>query len=230
MILPWTNIKDEDCIDIVKSFLPDCKTIIEAGTCAADDTIKFKSAWPDCEVHTFEPNPDLFEIAKKNIVASGKSGIHQYNYALSDHVGVSSYYASEFQGTSSLFKNNMRNIVYPQTVIKSIGVNSGSEIPIYSEREITINCVTIDSMNLSPDFIWLDVEGAELLALSGATKTMEKAKCIYLELNHQEFREGMAQFDEVMKFMNNHGYDLRAIWKAHDNWQSNGIFWNGNLK
>jgi FkbM family methyltransferase len=44
-----------------------------------------------------------------------------------------------------------------------------------------VELITIDSLNLRPDLTWLDIEGSEFKALSGAQKTLETCKSVIIE-------------------------------------------------
>src|SRR5271157_5468383 len=69
--LPWIDIEDKDAVDQMKPLLQENPTIIEAGCCDGADTIRFKKVWPKSTIFTFEPNPDLYEIAKRNLEKEG---------------------------------------------------------------------------------------------------------------------------------------------------------------
>jgi FkbM family methyltransferase len=61
-----------------------------------------------------------------------------------------------------------------------------ADSPCVAEATTTIRCVALDEMlpGLNPDFIKLDIEGAEMAALAGMRKTLERARprlavCLY---------------------------------------------------
>lgn len=242
--LPWIELDDKFNAYKAEPFLPKNPVIFEAGCCAADDTLRFKDIWPKSTVYTFEPNVDLYAIAKRNleskygtttepvlnsIIRWSQHGINLYPYVLSDMVSTVTFYKSEFPGTSSLFKNNFQNIVVPRTVLDSIKVKEQGELKIYDETPVNVQAVSIDqlrSMENIPevDYLWLDTEGAELKILNGAKNTIKTVRVISIEFNMQEFREGMAQFDDVYDFLVSNAFCPVAMWKAHENWQSNGVF------
>jgi FkbM family methyltransferase len=44
-----------------------------------------------------------------------------------------------------------------------------------------VDTITIDELDLAPDLIWLDIEGSEFKALSGAKRTLERCDAVIIE-------------------------------------------------
>uniref|UniRef100_A0A6M3M7A9 Putative methyltransferase n=1 Tax=viral metagenome TaxID=1070528 RepID=A0A6M3M7A9_9ZZZZ len=231
--LPWIHLEDKDAAYQVVKFLPDNPVILEAGCCAAEDTLRFKKIWPESTVYAFEPNPDLYEIAKKNI--GDTKGIYLYPYALSDKEEKRTFYMSKFMpGASSFFEDNSKNVEVPQSVLDSLRLTREEYIPSYLDESITVQCLTIDNWrkknNIGQiDYFWLDAEGAEVLILKGTNETLEKVRVISIEFSFVEFRKGWVQFDELYEFLTTHGFFIHAIWQAHENWCGNAIFLNREI-
>lgn len=74
-----------------------------------------------------------------------------------------------------------------------------------TETEL-IETTTIDSLQLYPDFLNLDIQGAELPALKGATKTLETVKWIYTEISTEELYEGQALEPELTEWLAARGF------------------------
>ena len=63
--------------------------------------------------------------------------------------------------------------------------------------------------NLNPDkynFWNFDIQGAELKALYGATKSIQFAKAIYLEVNEKELYKGCGLIPEIDTFLEQYGF------------------------
>lgn len=78
---------------------------------------------------------------------------------------------------------------------------------------------TIDRLaqvhGIAPDYIKLDLQGAELEALRGATETLKTCSFVQLELSLLPFQQGQPVFSEVVNFMHERGYalyDIPALW------------------
>jgi FkbM family methyltransferase len=62
--------------------------------------------------------------------------------------------------------------------------------------------------NLQPDFIKLDVQGSELDVLKGATQTLKHAEFVLLEIEVAEFNQGRPTFAEIIKHMDQSGFEI----------------------
>ena len=56
------------------------------------------------------------------------------------------------------------------------------------------------------DFWNFDIQGAEMLALRGATKALQHAKALYLEVNTEEVYKGCAKLEELDAFLASLGF------------------------
>ena len=235
--LPRIDAEDKDAAQMVVKFLPEAPVILEAGACDAEDTIRFKSIWPNATIYCFEPNPNLFRIASRNIasppagfaVPENMDSVHIYNRALSDTAGKKTFYDSDFPATSSFFPTNFEDVVIPESILSSLKMKSKDDMIRYPERAITVEAVTIDGWRkeegVGPiDYMWLDVEGAELLALKGAIETLKTVKVLYVEYSFQQFRKGWGLFNELYEFIVSQGFKIHVLWQCHDNWNGNAIF------
>ena len=89
--------------------------------------------------------------------------------------------------------------------------------------EETRKTTTIDKLmedtNLvgTVDFINIDIQGAELLALKGATKTLENTKSIYLEINDSHVYANCALTHEIDDYLSSFGFKRveKELWQSH---------------
>ena len=73
--------------------------------------------------------------------------------------------------------------------------------------------ITVDSffernnLDASKYNFWnFDIQGAELLALKGATKSLQHAKAIYLEVNEKELYKNCGLIDEIDQLLSQHNF------------------------
>lgn len=233
MNLPWIDLEDNQNAYQVIKFLPENPLILEGGACGADDIITFKKIWPKSTIYIFEPNPLLFKVAQDKI--KDYKDVYLYPYALSDSVGEKVFYMSNVMPQmSSFFQDNAVNVDIADSILKSVNQTREDFRKGYDDKPTTVQCITIDEWRIKEgvdhiDYLWLDIEGAELMALKGAASILPEVKVLYVEMNFQEFRKGMVLFDELYDFITSNGFEIYVIWRAHKNWIANGIFLKKNL-
>lgn len=75
------------------------------------------------------------------------------------------------------------------------------------ERQVTTT--TIDALGgeaFAPDYLALDIQGAELDALRGAIQTLQSVRWVYAEVNTEAVYKGCALLDEVDEFLDGFGF------------------------
>jgi FkbM family methyltransferase len=61
------------------------------------------------------------------------------------------------------------------------------------------------------DLLKIDVQGAELLVLKGASECIRRTRLIWTEVSFRELYEGAAVFSEIYQFMDAQGFRLMAL-------------------
>lgn len=77
--------------------------------------------------------------------------------------------------------------------------NANSLVPI--GRPLSVDTLSLDDLNLKIDFLKVDIEGAELLALRGAIKTLNFLKYMTLEIHPQLLSRLGQQVDEIFELL-----------------------------
>jgi hypothetical protein len=114
-------------------------------------------------------------------------------------------------------------------LINNVALNNYNGFAIhYQGPEITVPCVILDDWcNQNDikgfDFMWLDLEGAELRILSSSPQILANTQLIYVETNFQHFREGMTQFRDLRNFLESQGFCLLSHW-YRENLQGDALF------
>jgi FkbM family methyltransferase len=69
-------------------------------------------------------------------------------------------------------------------------------------EDLVIECATLDSLEIeNPDFIKIDIQGGELRALHGSTKTLEECFGVELEVEFLELYKGQPLFGEIVNYL-----------------------------
>ena len=141
-----------------------------------------------------EANPEVFEVLKEKL---SNQNCFLHNVAISNKNDKSLFYITSNDQSSSLLKLKKHKEIYPK---------------IHETKTITVDCITIDNLikkyNYDIDLLYMDIQGAELLALKGATYLLSSNKlcCIYTEINFVELYEDCVLIDELDDFLNSFGF------------------------
>lgn len=93
------------------------------------------------------------------------------------------------------------------------------------EKRVLKKTVTLDSLfdrlhieHNTYDFLVMDIQGAELLALKGATQILPHIKCIFTEVSNKELYSQCVHIDDLDIFMQNVGFIRIASDINHHGW------------
>jgi 2-O-methyltransferase len=188
---PWINL------EIISPFLPHNPVIVEAGAHIGKDTLKLKRFWPASTIYAFEPIPHLYEqlVQRTNKIAD----IFCYNAALSDYVGTAQMYVSSGRtdACSSLLPPTRQLIEGRPDIIFTKTITVPTTTLDYWAKQHHINSI---------DFVWLDLQGAELKALQAAPRLLATIKALHIEINEVERYKGGVLYDELKHFLEIHGF------------------------
>ena len=167
--------------------LPAGCTILDVGANAGQSALEFARLRSDAKVVSFEANPD--NLTDLDLVRRVLGQRYTYHHvALSDQCGSGRLYVPVVGNTPvpgeaslqpELFGEFSKVVDYP--------------VPLR----------TLDSFELAPHFVKIDVQGAELAALRGMARTLERYRPALLI-------EPGADFEKVRQFLENAGYSLYA--------------------
>lgn len=107
---------------------------------------------------------------------------------------------------------NVSNNVQSSSILE-FGTHAKEYPRVIYVDKLHLKSITIDSFfernKLDPSkytFWNFDIQGAELLALKGATKYLHYAKALYLEVNVKELYKGCGLIEEIDAFLSNYKF------------------------
>jgi FkbM family methyltransferase len=188
---------DISSVHVLQNFLKPGMTFLDVGThvgqytLVASDLVGLRGT-----VHSFEPQPDTFDILEHNVRTNHLTNVHLNNCALAETSKEVELYvaAPDNVGQSSLRRPHN-----------------------YSGIALKVPCRTLDEYVEEHrihrvDLIKIDVEGSELSVLRGARKTISRMKPYLIVEFWDEFqREYGTSCAEMAAFLKELGYELLWI-------------------
>ena len=185
--------------------------IFDVGANDAGSGIAYARAFPRAEVHFFEAHPVVAQVARRRVKAAGlsyRSTVHEV--AASNANGTATFYVSslpngtdwrkEVSDSSSLLAptghtHHFEHVAFRQTVeVPTVRLDHGIEKAQWP----------------APDFIHMDVQGAELMVLDGLGSHLQDVRCIWLEVEQLELYAGQPLEKEVTTYLSAAGFEL--VW------------------
>ena len=156
-----------------------------------------------------EANPIVFERLKRNVVRIPNT--QAVNYAISDQNGTVTLHVTSMDQASSILRLKLHKEIAPD---------------IKETCQVTVQSRTLDTLlqelKLVPsdyNILNMDIQGAELLALKGATNTLKHIQAINTEVEYKELYEGAALIDQLDEFLDYHGFERVATTTPyHPSW------------
>ena len=161
--------------------------------------IAAKHVGPLGKVIAFEPEPHNFEILRRNVELNKLRNVMIENYAAVDQEKTLTLYLSSYNfGDHRIFDSD-------DDSIENLG---------HRQQSIDVQGVCLDEYlrekGFSPDFIKIDVQGAEKAVLSGLVRTLAECKDIQLLLEFWPY--GMRQFgtdpSDVLSMLTGLGFHI----------------------
>lgn len=155
----------------------------------------------DDNILWIEGNEDIIPIDKKNILHGVISNVdnQELDFIITNNIQ-----------SSSILELGTHLIEHPHVTeigrkkVKTLTLNT-----LYDQH-----CIPYDRY----DFLNIDIQGAELKALQGATKILPHLKAIYAEVNERELYKGCALMPEIDDFLKQYGFKRIATSMTRHGW------------
>jgi FkbM family methyltransferase len=200
--------------------------IFDIGSRDCIQSIEFYNKFPNSKIYAFECNPNTLDLCKKNI-ESYSDRITLIEGAVCDYDGNITFYPINQQKTITTWEDGNPGA---SSIFKSNGKYTHEK---YVQDEITTNCHRLDSVMNNygipkVDIIWMDLQGAELLALKGLGNYLHNVKYIHTEVSYKEMYSGQVMFDELNKYILSNGFIIKNNLSLRG-WQEDVIYEKKNI-
>jgi FkbM family methyltransferase len=169
-----------DGADITDSVMAAIKPHVKADSVCLDVganiglySLGLSALVPQGKVYAFEPSPSTFAHLQSNLEVNGASNVSAYNLAASDSTGTVLFHDFSYFSAGA-FSSDVGSLLSSESY--------GSQA--YEAATVTLDEFVADQQLDRVDFVKVDVEGAELLVLAGAEKTLATYRpLVVLEFN-----------------------------------------------
>jgi FkbM family methyltransferase len=169
-------------------------TVLDVGAAFGDFSRTCSSHFPDAHYVLIEPLHELIPQLESSAARLVSSEI--VNAVISDSDGAQ-------------ILNVHQDLVGSSILLESEGGNINGQPREVSGRSIDS---IVDERNLhAPYFLKLDVQGAETLALDGATQTLNGTELILLEVAMFDYFDSGHSFSTMLQYLKNRGFETYDI-------------------
>ena len=159
----------------------DTPVIFDCGSNYGTSIVYFKQLYPNCDLISFEADPNIFLHLERNVKAFGLDRVKLNPYALFDKEDFIEFNVEGADG-GSLFDNNSTNSIKVETKTLS------SYLREYD----------------SVDFLKMDIEGAELAVFQEAGNHLGSVKRMFIE--YHSFRNRKQELQELLSILSDNGF------------------------
>lgn len=201
-------------------------SIVEIGSRDGLDAITLAARFK-CPVAAFECDPAQFIVTDTNLRESDLPNASAYEFALTDGNGEIEFWQVDSDkydvpGTSSMYLVNFDNRSHSD-------VDAGRG-PI--QKKVRVKAARFDSLGIeAPTLIAMDVQGAEVKALTGFGQLLDDCRYIICEAERVPSYEGGNSFAEMHAYLKSRGFTLIASTIGSGSTASRWWnFWTVNLR
>jgi FkbM family methyltransferase len=191
-----TDLLPVEHVNYLYSMKVSPKVIYDIGACLCHWQRHAKLAFPESKIILFDAEPEVEPYLSM-------SGCEHHIGVLTneDEKPIKFYHDANNPGGNSYYKENS-DFFTEEHVMNTTGMTLDTIVEL---RGFPL-----------PDMIKLDIQGAEIDVLRGATKTLANVTDIILEAQHVNYNEGAPNVGDVIMFMNSIGFRLVSNFCMHD--------------
>lgn len=179
--------------------------IFDVGAHHGETATVFSKLFPNAKLYCFEPFPQSYDKLRFNSAAYQHARLVPMGFSNAN--GIQAFYVNESDATNSLL------------ALEDSACMTWSLDKLKQVNAIECNFQTIDSYMATEqiariDLLKLDVQGAEMLVLEGATESLREGKIshIYLEIITAKTYTSQKSMAEYMSMLDLFGYRIRGMY------------------
>ena len=183
----------------------DVLVIFDIGSLHCLESIEFSKKYKNATIYAFEANPESYKVCLSN--TENINRIVVTNKCVNDYDGECSFFPINTEKTITTWFDGNRGA---SSIFKANG--AVDHIEKYVQDEIKMPCLRLDTFckenNITNiDAIWMDLQGAELLAINGLGDILDTVKVIQTELEINPMYEDQCLYEDVNRVLIAKGFE-----------------------
>jgi FkbM family methyltransferase len=165
-----------------------------------------------------EAIPELADFMKTKFGGSSKHEVINTALWSSSNEQLDFHLSSNSKASSSILKMKHHKNTFPEVHVVDV---------------IKIKTKTLDEVMSNQSLIsllLLDLQGAELEVLKGATEALKISEHVFVEVSLTELYSDQALFSEILKFLHEHGFLLRDFDLVEKSGHGNALFSKNSME
>jgi len=152
-------------------------------------------------VHAFEPDQNNLNRLRENLnINKFTTPVHTYDYALSDETGLQELF---LEGSGAPGEGS-------HSIVSNMNRSRGVEIQTHEGDELVGHDLP------APDYMKIDVEGAEYNVLRGLSDTIQRERpIIYCEVHEELLQDQGYSTDQLIEYLHGFGYTDEKLYERN---------------
>jgi FkbM family methyltransferase len=185
------------------------KVVLDIGACEGEDSIRYSRMFPQARIFACEPLPKNLALLSTNLERFATDRVVVVPRAISDSRGTATFHVSSGRpqdaGNGDWDYGNKSSSLLPPDKTEEV------HTWLKFDEEIEIATWTIADLMVEHDlemvdFVHMDIQGAELMALKGAGTRLDDIKSIWLEVEAVTLYADQPLKADIEHFMQVHGF------------------------
>ena len=188
------------------------KVCFDIGSRDLNESVSLATAFETADIYAFEASPDCISMCHNTyqvLTESIRNRIHLNPCAVNDVSGEISFFPLDTEKSRQSWGNYNYGVASKLKLID--GLNGTFLNEYWVQKEIKVQAVSLDDFCRNneiagPDLIWMDVQGAELDVLRGASSVLSHTKIIMTEAGIKPYYDGHSLYTDINEFLTSRGF------------------------
>jgi FkbM family methyltransferase len=197
--------------------------VFDVGARDCKESVEALELFPNAKVYSFECNPQTLPLCRAEEAAHGRR-LTLVAKAVNSYTGVCKFHPINPQKTRTTWTDGNPGA-------SSLFVSNGTyRVEHYVQDTIEVPCTRLDDACKelgieSVAIVWMDLQGAELLALQSMGDFLKGVEYMCVEVSYKPIYSGQVLFPELNAFLEAAGFEcINTLEPNSGKWQEDAIY------